>query len=524
MVPPTLPLELAAMGLLALAAATPLVIEHRVPRRVVLILDNSYSMTAGDALDRGRHRARELASSADEVGFVLAGATPSVVASGAPGGIDAALEAWSATEASSDLAGAISIARQSYGAGAQLVVLSDTPADTLGIDVEREPGVRWVALGEPSNNVAFVNAQRRGGELLLQIANLSDTPETVQLSIVGGTGEPASRDLELAPNQVTEVRTSIDPELDAVCTIEGTGIAADDTVRLPPTPQRTMRAAVRVRDDQLASHLGRALEATDRVGLAHGATPELVFAESAPGPSDGEADPEVAWRVIFEPPGDDAGVFIGPYTIDPSHPVADGLDLAGVVWPASTEPTEISGVPVVMLDRTALIEEVVLDGLPTLVVRIDTARSNLFQTPAWPTLVWNIVSWRRSALAGPARVAFALGEMIEVTPGIDGEVVHTDPAGVVRRLRGTGRLSIPARTPGEHTLSIDGVEHRVAVNTLDAGESDLRGLGWGEVRGPEAVAETASLSRSLAPMAAIAVLAVLAVHAWLISPRGRNLR
>lgn len=527
-VPPPLPWEIAALILLALAAAAPILTRERDELRVVLVLDNSYSMLAGETMDRARDRALELTRRSGEASFVLAGDRPTLLPeSGEPGFIQA-LTVWRGSDARSDLIGAIMLARETFGPTARLVVFTDHHPEDVDLEIEEMPGLRWISLGLPEDNLGFVNAQRRGDDFLLEIRNFSDAPQTAELSVAEGEREPSLQRITIEADDTLRLRSRVSRRgADLVCTLMEEGIEADNLVHLPAGDRRPIRVGLELTDPHLADHVARAITATG-TALLVADMPELLFRDITDEARAGAFPGSSPWVVSFAAPSAQAGVFLGPYIIDQTHALGDGLDLSGVIWAADTGASAVGssefGTPVVMLDRSVLIEEIRSDAGRELILRLDASRTNIFSTPSWPTMIWNIVSWRRGAVPGPARNHLALGESIDVQPGARGEVTHRTPSGATRILRSADRLRLPANEAGLHTVLVEEREHTVAVNTLNPGESDLRRRRSHVASGPEVDSGTALAEMDLSWLAALGLLAVLAYHARMTSPKGRDLR
>ena len=87
----------------------------------------------------------------------------------------------------------------------------------------------------------------------------------------------------------------------------------------------------RIQDLRIRSLIENALGSTGRALLTK-AAPELVFLDDTTAADDSAE----AWymRVITEP---DASAYLGPFVIDLTHPLTEGLSLGGVVWGAGVK-------------------------------------------------------------------------------------------------------------------------------------------------------------------------------------------
>ncbi len=245
--PLALLLELLAILLLVLAATAPRVLRAGQTPSVVVVLDDSYSMTAADdrgvsARDRGAELVRrELAGLGRyTVRFVAAGVVPRVLgeaatSSGGAAEVEAVLERWRPEASASDLDAGLALAGEVSGGDgrARVLVVSDrTPqAERDAGDPGEETGgelpsggerstsggggltsggrVKWLAVGKAGPNVGVVNAVRSaapgsagspgtpgspgsavgGGDIiLLEVANYSEDAATATLTLTAEDG------------------------------------------------------------------------------------------------------------------------------------------------------------------------------------------------------------------------------------------------------------------------------------------------------------------------------------------------
>jgi hypothetical protein len=171
-------LELAALLLLVLAAAEPQLPSAQRTRPLVVVLDDSFSMTAAEP-DSPRARARkaleeELARvRRPSVRFVLAGEHPQVLGepSHEAGEALQGLAGWHCRAPAAQLDEAVSLASELAGELGLILVLTDHPPP----EAPGKGRIQWWAFGRPLPNLAIVTAARTardGAErCLLEVAN-----------------------------------------------------------------------------------------------------------------------------------------------------------------------------------------------------------------------------------------------------------------------------------------------------------------------------------------------------------------
>ena len=159
-------LEILAVLLLALAAASPLFLMDADAPTVYVILDDSFSMRAGGGENAARGRAAEavreelgldarnpFAKPPYEPRYIIAGQEPRLAET--DGGLPDE-EQWSCRSPSADIAGAIALAEELSQEGALILVATDEPP---AAELKNER-LRWRSFGRSEANAAIVNATR----------------------------------------------------------------------------------------------------------------------------------------------------------------------------------------------------------------------------------------------------------------------------------------------------------------------------------------------------------------------------
>jgi hypothetical protein len=177
-------LELLAILFLVAAAIGPMIPSRDLTRHLIVVLDNSYSMVAGDDSSPRTRALKEIKNEfgrhgKTKVSFILAGDQPQILGANLENFQEAKdlLDQWPCHSFQSDLAGAILLARDLATKWTDIMILTDHKPNTPPGEAE---GLKWMALGEPWSNMAIVNASRTsisGKErVLLEVANLSALP------------------------------------------------------------------------------------------------------------------------------------------------------------------------------------------------------------------------------------------------------------------------------------------------------------------------------------------------------------
>ena len=497
-------LELLAIILLSLAVAAPIIRTAQGAIPLMVVLDDSFSMLAGvDETPKNRAIAaleeqlsaqgfNPLRNRRYAVRYVLAGTEPQLLNESARTTAEAVaqLDAWRCLSPFADLEAAISLAAELGGAKALILVLTDdSPPELMESD-----RVQWWSFGIPHANVAFVNATRTATvsdeRCLLEITNLS--PHVGSTELIVRMDDTAAKEsvpplhrstLEISPRATRRVFLNLPPETPLLQARIGNDVLAiDNEIMLLPQRRKPVLVDVRIQDARLRSLVEDALASTNRA-LSAKTGPELVFLDDT-----AIADSSVeAWsmRIITE---SEASAYLGPFVIDLTHPLTEGLSLRGVVWGAGVK-EQFMGTPIITAGNVPLLTDTEqLTGAHEIRLRLHPDFSTLQNSPNWPILMWNLLQWRASQTPGLEHTNLRLGDVavLRTKPGITsvevasphGEI-HTQP--VLDRT-----INLKAGVVGIYEIRAGADRYTFASNALYQAESDLtakvtgRWGDWGE--------------------------------------------
>ena len=447
--PLTFWLEALALLLIVIAAAGPMLPRIARTRPLIVILDDSLSMQAG-AQQRGREFVASLAGNFEPVRYILAGATPQLTRP----------EQWTCNAPSADIDAALAFATQLAGPNALVMVVTDhAPPHSPGTRVQ------WHAFGEPAKNAAIVAAARsRAGRdrVMLEIAG---EPASMTITADGRTVFTGRRSGRLtfevpASTKIVEAKLADD------------AAAFDNHVILLPERKPPVLVTIDVKDALLRRDVERAVTATGRALLAPNGA--LTISDHAVA---GE------WALQFVS-GASGVAHAGPFLIDRTNPINEGVDLDGVIWTGSSG--TMPGTPIVLAGDQPLLTA----ASHYFRMRLNPAQSTLQRSPAWPSLIWNLIEMRSGETPG-----FRAANVVD---GGLNELVLPD---------GSHKVLL-ASHPGIWT--VDG--YQFACNALNAEESDLSKAKSGTWNGWSEAALVAGGYENVAWLLLLATLAVLALH------------
>ncbi|QDV06012.1 hypothetical protein Poly30_15160 [Planctomycetes bacterium Poly30] len=517
--------ELFGALFLTLALAGPRWFGAETARHYVAVIDSSASLTARSAIDgtTARERAREAVTrslrempSDSRATLVLTGPEPIVLA-GPFAFRDEALaelaKPWPIFGDHDPTAGLLLGAELAAGGAIDHVTDHVSKASATASATER---IRWIAVGEPASNVGITAALRArttdgDDEIRVVVRNASDRAATLRLTLAPAD-EPgtavAEEALVLEPDETRgwtyRVRSTarvMVARIDPVGGPDGASLGAaldgfpiDDVAYLGPPPQKTLRLASRLEaGPSQGLGLGAAGSAErwaeiviDATAVGSDESPHLVISADAI-PTDPMAEAlSSPWQLLVQGRAAEPSHLVGPFLLDASHGLLDGVSFDGVVWSMDESATIDPAASVLAYaGDTPLITEALLPGSARVwKLRIDPERSNLGRSADWPILLANAAEERRLALPGPDRTSLALGERFLWRGAPNEPLELVAPGGARRMIESTTstdlitpRLDEPGlwelRRPRAGT-GATAVLQTFGVSLLGAAESDLR--------------------------------------------------
>jgi len=513
-------LELLALLLLVVAATGP---QWKLPqsaRPLIVVLDDSFSMRAVDNGVSAQTRAKIFleklfrSQPPPSTRLILAGTEPRSLGSTAKNwrDVDELLSEWKCWSPNAAIDSAITLAAEIGKQQANILVLTDhKPADEKITNQRLE----WHAFGEPLDNFAIVNASRTAfgdqDRCLLEIANFSSGARSTRLLVQTGTNAPQSSAILLGGHEsqrfVFNIPSSA-PSLRAV--LDADSLAEDNEVQLLPPIRKRVRVQVALTNEDLSALADRTLDATG-LRAAISENPEIVIHETdSPVGSN-------AWSLVWSTVAA-TNAYTGPFIVDNSHPLAEGIALEGVVWAAAAATNAPGDVPVILAGNTPLFsthEDAA--GRRHLTLNVNPEFSTLQNTPDWPILFWNILSWRISEMPGLKESNARLGT--EVNLKTTGEAVTViQPDGGKKSFPQTGgELALETPMPGIYSVVTDAVTNQFSVNVLAADKSDLSACASGQWGKWSEDTERRLEQTSAVWIFGLLALALLTAHLYLVS-------
>ncbi len=504
---PLLILQILALLALTLALARPVAtVMGEGARKVVIVLDTSASMKARDVspsrFDVARSEAsalvRRLGEGA-EVMVIEAGAQPTVTAALSRNRerVLSAIRGAVAHDLPTRLAEGVRTARALVGADprAEIHVFTDGAfGPGRGVDGS-DPRVRWVGIGRRSHNVGITNLSVRKSyagsfdyQAYVSLVNYTPQPQTFNFTLELDGRSLAERSVTLEPS----VRRSV------VLPFSHNGGGA-------------VSARLQINDDLAADNVAWAVLPPPRKIAVTLVSPGNLFLEKVL-----KTDPQVALEVktpeeyqggmgeadvvvldSASPARVGAGRFVFVNTVPPdvpmevlgrlehptimdwdrAHPVMRHVEFAKVAIEDAMRMRPLSaGRPLVEAVGGPLIYALEEQDRKAIIVGFDLFKTDFPLRIAFPLILSNTLRWLHPAALDQSSLQLAAGQpiLLPVPHGIASATVTTPSGRTVKAPITRGAVSFTETDQvGLYTLSTGRGELRVAVNLMDADESNL---------------------------------------------------
>ena len=471
-------IELLTIIMLILAATAPLLRAMTQRSDYIVILDNSYSMLCETTSTPKERAMNDIIRTLNESGefnaiFILASRKPTILASDVRSieRVKDLLKGWDCRCESSQLEAAVSFANE-LSNKARVLLVTDHQTQM----VIPNGAFECRAYGESAGNVAFVNATLSNNSnsyrCLLSIANLCD--EAIETNLHISTLETGKTilDKEIALKPKETYRLIFEPlaaNLPLIAKLPNDSLAIDNEVVLFPEPKKKARIAVQLKDEVLRESVNKAISGNSNVSFSK-TSPHLLITDSQEFYDVGNN----CWILRIHS-DEDAQAYLGPFVMDNSHPLTEGLGLDGLIWAGQTDFTNsmrplitAGNVPLLLVgDRVSGVNEIVLN--------LNAKISTVTRSPNWPIFLYNLVNWRIAGMPGLEKTNYIAGVPVRYSPqNISGSIKLISSQNKIHSIpTAQEQVVIELNETGIHTIVEDDVEHEFVVNMTSYRESDI---------------------------------------------------
>jgi len=325
--------------------------------------------------------------------------------------------------------------------------------------------------------------------------------------------------------------------------IADVALQIDNRAILLPSNRRAVRVALHNLPEPIASPLRRGLVASGMAQFDEW-NPEICFTGGSLTASEQETPdlPDGCWLMRFYTlpdamiNGANVEAFVGPFIIDRTHSLTEGLSLEGVVWAAAND-VSLPGYVMLAVGNVPLVSEQNRPNRTKILhLQIHPDLSTLTLSPGWPVLLWNILQYRAAESPGILinNVRHGTAAVFTPSPGDrdnnTDELCITAPSGQIRTMSvGSNRVRLPADEVGVYTVLTTSGEYRFSVLPFANGvagrfdsdssavrrESDLTGASSGRWGGWLDKETIESDYRNMTWLPLLIVVAILLLHLML---------
>lgn len=414
-------LELLIVTLLVLSLCAPVILNKNTQVSLVLILDNSYSMSAQppgekSPLEKAKtYVKKELVSkNYYKVSLILSGIEPVILGKYEmePSEANLYLDSWEGVEYGANITKALQLGREAFGKATRMVVLTDAMA--LDSEEVSEENILWLAFGVPMDNMAITGANRYSLEQMdrcfFEFSNFSKKEQKLEGVIKTQTDNKSEGkilqvlDVNLAPNQRHRVVLNFADQEEVICAeINSSDFNLDNRVCLEPSKRNAVKVRLNLSNPQQKKLMVYTINALGVGKIVEGLGEEDVLI------TDKEQFQSASWQLIL--PSSSHHRFVdGVIHRDTEHPLCMGLTNLRGLWAIDSE-FKAQGKPLLSLGDIALLSVLQGGGHGGLgkkvYLNLNTSVSNITSTSFWPILFYNLLAWQQEESA--EKISFRKG-------------------------------------------------------------------------------------------------------------------
>jgi hypothetical protein len=189
-----------------------------------------------------------------------------------------------------------------------------------------------------------------------------------------------------------------------------------------------------------------------------------------------------------------------------------------VVWAAAAVTNPPGDMPVIFAGNIPLLsvrEDVA--GRRHLTLNLNPELSTVRNTPDWPILFWNLLSWRIAEMPGLKESNLRLGSEVNLKATAEA-VTILQPDGVKKNFPKTGGdLALETPVSGIYSVITGTTRNEFSVNALAADESDLSACASGQWGKWSEDTERRLEETSVVWLLGLLALALLSLHLYLVT-------
>jgi len=491
-------LELLAALLISLLLADPRDASVTTRPHLVVVLDNSASMSARlpETGESTRDRAIQWLNEQQKImgrdsvySILTTGQRPTLIAGPRTSWeeVTSAITNWQPSSPRHSFDTTWDLGSQLAGKEAVFVFLTDKLPREEHFTPER---MSVHSFGRKLDNVAITAArwlydpQSGEGTIFIRIANLGEADVNTNVTGMAKDKKIVSESISLESGIEKSMQWKVPGGLSEIilsATTPGDPLDIDNEITLIEPHARTVTVAVILPSSHTAfENVKRILGVMPDIQLGDVAQANLVIAPATDTPKNKRG----LWWLGIGPVNPSpqstkaAKSVIGPFLIEKQHSLMDGIVLGGVVW-GGVQKNPAATIPVISTAKSILLGQRSGTAANSYILNIDLAVSNLTESPDWPIFWTNLIEQCRTSQPGFQRWNYHLEEPIQFSLAPDSinkdrelTLTHNQQKKPLLRM---ATVEIPPRDAiGIYTVQ-DGKEllGKFAVNFFDREESNL---------------------------------------------------
>ena len=517
-------LELLILSLLIIAAADPRAVSSNKLVPLIIVLDDSCSMSAGKD-SNARQRAIEFLDSSIfkrdiyRISLIKAGVHPEFLGRRDMNRFEARqwLKNWTCYSPNADINQAIQLAAESFRQSIPIMVLTDQKSEQ-----KTGENIIWNSFGRPMANLAITDASRYAlgdtDRIFVEFSNFASESSKLKADIIDKSKNVLldSQNMEIGPGSVRRVRFNLEETSSTLqVIIKSDQVGFDNSLWLLPVRKPPIRALIGKVPKFLRQLLKKTIESAENAQLVN-SDPQIVFSTSGKN----EFTDFETWQFSFKIATNPV-LLQGNIAVERTHPLCRGLPEVEARWAVDADnPAE--GYPVLSIGDINLLSIIKsVSGRTKLVMNYTPDYSSLHQDNFWPVLFWNLFDWRQKSVIGPTENNYRSGMQAKLNLDISSEEIYIERPDKTKTSIPVwgGAASVDLDQTGIYTLKTDENIWQLAVNILSSSESDLRNLFSTKKLSDIKTSHLLKHSRDVRWWMLLPAVLLLLLHQWLLSRR-----
>lgn len=518
-------LEMLIFLFFLLALANPISLHRGQLIPITIVLDDSFSMTAGgekSARSLGlQYLKREIFSkSVYRITLIKAGNRSKILGRRDMNSIEAenALIGWNCESVSANLMEAVAQSIETSSEDSTIVVLTDHLNEKSNAE-----NIKWISFGTSRDNIAITAANRssngRIDRCFFEFTNFSKDKKEINAEIIDITNEKVLEQIKssfIEPNSSRRIIVKVTNQKAVIkAVIKNDEIDFDNEAILLPVKNDKLKVSIRLKDKVLSDHIEKAVLSSDLAYVSND-KPQVVISDRKIENTD-----SILTQVIIH--NATSSYFVAKsLASDKNHFITSDLPLDEAIWVADSNFKPFgkiilvsSGIPLICVNDES-------NYLSTIYFNYCFDKSNMHLTTFWPVFFYNILDWAMLYKSGPTAFNFRSGSRIDFRANKGSTTVYLKKENSNNKIEGyvnNGKVAFIAGVPGIYTIEDGEKQFNISVNLCSYEESNMTNFKRTENLPEIFIEKNMNYFKSVKWWFIMIAFALLLLHQWLISRR-----